>query len=295
MNIEKSNLIIDNIIAQLIDLKSSLSSDDKSLTKVQNSDFEKLKNLLNSSSWPEAVDPDLICSTSSENDKEERAIGIIELFISDEIKTKRFLDMGCGEGYCVKQDNFYKAELSVGYDIKEDENWSNFKESDVFLTTDFSKVKEKGPYDMILIFDVLDHLINESPVDFLKKANSVLSPNGKIYIRVHPITSRHATHLYHKLNKAYVHLVFTPDELKELIPESGISNIGENRPIVSYSRYVEQAGLKEVRHDEIREKIEPFFTNNEIIANRIMKHTEFNEFPFFQTELQFLDLVVEKN
>ena len=52
--------------------------------------------------------------------------------------------------------------------------------------------------------------------DILNKIRSVCAPNAKIFIRCHPWISRHGGHLYHQLNKAFAHLVFSPAELQML-------------------------------------------------------------------------------
>jgi len=56
----------------------------------------ELVNLLNSKAWPHAVDPALICDISSEQDKEDRAEGILDLIIDIHLENLKFLDFGCG-------------------------------------------------------------------------------------------------------------------------------------------------------------------------------------------------------
>jgi 2-polyprenyl-3-methyl-5-hydroxy-6-metoxy-1,4-benzoquinol methylase len=293
------NSIIDELSAGLLKLKQALANthqitieqeDTKKTTKAP--DYDHLLSLLNSDQWPEAVNVNLICDPNSEKDKEDRAISILELLVEESVIDKRFLDMGCGDGYCANQASVEGAKLSVGYDIVSSSSWINFTSDKSLFFDDFSKLKEVGPFDIILIFDVLDHLKNESPVDFLKKAKSLLSKDGKIYMRLHPCTSRHATHLYHDLNKAFVHLVFTQLEMQNIAPNGGIENIGATRPLYTYDLQINESGLKKISQKEIREPIEPFFKNEPFIASRIMKNANFTEFPVFQTELQFVDVIL---
>ena len=258
--------------------------------------FESLKKALLSNRWPEAVNPHLVCNPESLDDKMERGRGIIEMFIEEDLKELKFLDYGCGEGQCVSLTTDMSTKISVGYDNKESSLWSTYpKKDNVLFTTDFEKVKENGPYDVILLFDVIDHIVGEDPSMLLVKLASILSAKGKIYMRTHPFTSRHATHLYHSLNKAYIHLIFTPDELKQLIPEPKYSepNIGITTPLATYDSYISKAGLKTLSKRDLTKKVEPFFQIPKI-AERIMKNLNKNTFPEFQMQMVFLDYVLVK-
>lgn len=257
--------------------------------------FEKLKKALESDKWPVAVKQNLICNPESLHEKIERGRGIVELMVEDDLRNLKFLDFGCGDGFSTNYVSEEKAAISVGYDLVIDDQWEKFeKHTNLLFTNDFAKVKENGPYDAVMIFDVLDHAIAEDPTQILTKAASVLSDKGKIYMRTHPWTSRHATHLYHELNKAYVHLVFTDHELSQIINSKyKLHNIGIKLPLMTYGKYIKEAGLVEASRREIKEPIEPFFKIPKI-ADRIMKLTQFEQFPEWQMSLQFIDYVLKK-
>lgn len=257
--------------------------------------FQKLKEMLNTDKWPEAVNKNLICNPESETDKMERGRGIIELMIEEDIQGLKILDYGCGEGQCINISTEYETELSVGYDIKRYDSWQNYNKSNLVMTNKFEEVANLGPYDIVILFDVLDHVHEADAVDILNDIQKMLKPNGKVYVRCHPFTSRHATHTYHDINKAYLHLVFTPEELKEIIPESKYieKNFGVTTPLKTYDTWFAQSNLKVVNRREITEKVEPFF-KVPIIAERIMKSVKFNQFPEFQMSLQFIDYVLKK-
>jgi 2-polyprenyl-3-methyl-5-hydroxy-6-metoxy-1,4-benzoquinol methylase len=260
--------------------------------------FESLKKALESNRWPEAVNPNLICDPNSESDKIERGRGIIELMIEEDLKGLKFLDFGCGEGHCVALTTEYGTIKSVGYDVKKQASWDNFlaEKQGLILTNDFAEVEANAPYDVIIMFDVLDHLIVDQPVEALRKVEKVLAPNGKVYVRTHPFSSRHGTHLYHDLNKAYIHLVFTPAELKLLVPEPKFAepSLGISRPLATYQALFASAKFKVESTRQITEKVEPFFKIPKI-AERIMKNTKLDFFPEFQMSLQFVDFVLKKN
>ncbi len=259
-------------------------------------DFESLKEALMSDRWPEAVNSSFICDPDSESDKIERGKGIIDLMVEEDLKNMRFLDFGCGDGHCASLSTEQNTMMSVGYDIKEKANWNRFeKKPNLLLTKDFNNVINNGPYDVIVLFDVIDHIEKEDPVVLLRKVEKVLKPGGKVYARCHPFTSRHATHLYHQLNKAYVHLIFSPDEIRKLVPtpKHEESNAGIVFPMKTYSDYFAQAGLTIVSKRDITEKVETFFKIPRI-AQKIMQTTRTDQFPEFQLGLQFIDYVLTK-
>jgi 2-polyprenyl-3-methyl-5-hydroxy-6-metoxy-1,4-benzoquinol methylase len=297
---------IDAIIAGFIKMREVVMDDAPEIkplaapaapaTKDTYESFDSLKKALESDKWPEAVNKNLVCDPDSEIDKVERGRGIVELMVEEELPNLRFLDYGCGDGYSAVYVATEKAALSVGYDIKTYDVWGSHKKSDNLLFLEkFEDVVAKGPYDVVLLFDVLDHLEKEQPIDVLKQAASVLKPTGRIYMRTHPWTSRHATHMYHDLNKAYVHLVFTEEELDQIATSKHKeNNIGVKYPIKTYSDFIKAAGLKEVSRREIKEAVEPFFKIPKI-AQRIMNNIDFRQFPEWQMSLQFIDYVLEKD
>jgi 2-polyprenyl-3-methyl-5-hydroxy-6-metoxy-1,4-benzoquinol methylase len=263
----------------------------------QEQEFEELKKLLEDERWPDAVNPALIVDPKSIDDKTERARGIIELIIDDELKGLKFLDFGCGEGFCAHLGAEYGTNLSAGYDLVKHPQWRKFEQKDnVVITNDFGLITKNGPYDVILLFDILDHVKNETPTDILTKAKDLLAPSGKIYVRFHPSTSRHATHHYHDVNKAYLNLVFTEEELRKIIPQSTYSekNIGSYFPISSYDKIVKDSGLVTVHKREIKENPEEFF-KMPLITNRIIRNTGHKQYPEFQMSLSFVDMVLQKS
>jgi 2-polyprenyl-3-methyl-5-hydroxy-6-metoxy-1,4-benzoquinol methylase len=260
-------------------------------------EFEVLKQLLESETWPEAVFAAQIADENSEKDKEERAEGICDILLPP-LEGKRFLDFGCGEGHSAK----YMAsncDFSVGYDIEKNPRsqftWEENQDK-YLLTVDFEKVKQNGPYDAILLYDVLDHAQKESPSELLKKAKSVLKQDGKIFVRCHPWSSRHGGHAYRKLNKAFVHLVFKPEELVEL----GLGDLEFNHkfvyPIAAYNKIVEEAGLNKSQQEIDSQEVEPFFKNNALIRQRILSVFEISDWkpecPAFQMSQCFVDFVL---
>lgn len=315
-NIKKVNDTIDLIMKSLIELKNAMSEETQNdvdgpedikvlkntskketppvQSEVDLEDFEALKKALESDKWPEAVNPNLICDPNNESDKLERGRGIVELMIEPDLKGLKVLDIGCGEGHVAFVASEYEPTTVVGYDIKENKKWEEFKKEKLLYTTNFNEVLAEGPFDVIVLFDVLDHVKGETPIELLKKAKNALAPDGQIYMRCHPYTSKHATHLYHQINKAYIHLVFSEEEIKQLISDESLveENIGVTTPMKTYENFIQSSGLTQVHRREITSKVDPFFKIPRI-AERVMKSTKMKQFPEYQMGLDFIDYVLK--
>jgi len=314
-NIEKLNKAVDSVLLSINEFKKALneysqenSKTEPAILASQNdtkplndstsfSDFESLKTALMSDKWPEAVNPNLICNPENEEEKLERGRGIIELIIDEDLKDLKFLDYGCGEGQSAFVATEYEPTLSVGYDIKSKDKWKEFQNEKLIITDNYDKVVENGPYDVILLFDVIDHISNESPTYLLNKLKDLLTDTGKIYIRCHPFISKHGTHLYHELNKAYVHLVFTNDEIKTILPDSKYQekNIGVIYPVKTYRGWFKDSDLNVLNERIYEEKPVPPFFKIPKIAERILQNTGTNQFPEYQMGLMFVDYTLSKN
>lgn len=266
-------------------------------------EFNVLSELLHSEEWPQAVYDAQIANENSEKDKDERAEGIVDILMPP-LEGKKFLDFGCGEGHIANYVGRF-AEVSVGYDISKNSrsrfDWE-IDDGKRLLTTDFKKVESKAPYDVILIYDVLDHAKEFTPQEILSCAKSLLSDGGKIYLRTHPWTSRHGGHAYRKINKAFVHLVFTEGELKSM----GIDvepNLKVTYPLHTYESWISESGLVNSVPPEVdQQEVETFFRDKNVVRERIMKFMEVKEWgegtppgrPEWQMSQCFWDFILEK-
>lgn len=260
-------------------------------------EITNLRTLAKSDVWPEAVPAELLCG-EDEDSKLARATGIVQEFIKTNVAKKKFLDFGCGEGhvpYIVAA--IFDSEYATGYDIKE-QNWNTLeknREMNLLLTTEWNQVLEKGPYDVILVNDVIDH--SADPLKVLKQIQEAKKPKlGKIYMRCHPWTSRHGTHIYKTLNKAYLHLVFSKEELYAMgLKEMATQPVLE--PLTLYRRLFKEAGFTILKEDTVTQPVELFFSQNPDILRRIKekwkkstnKELVNGRFPREILEIQFVD------
>lgn len=287
LNLDLSIRFFEDLVGMLKELKTLRELRDSGTLSPQSTAPFDLEVLLQS--WPEAVPQILLCD-NSEGEKTERAEGIVAEFFST--PAQNVLDFGCGEGHLVHQLGKIHNKV-LGYDISKHNN--SLWQLDGLLTDKYEIAQSHGPYDLIILYDVIDHAAQESPVAILKKAASLLAPNGKVFVRCHPWCSRHGGHLYNKKNKAYLHLLLTPEELKQL----GLEPPEGQRvlyPLKTYKEWLQQAGLAVKKEEIQRHPVESFFTDTPSVSQRICTIFDkpLSEFPHFQLEQAFVDFVCER-
>jgi 2-polyprenyl-3-methyl-5-hydroxy-6-metoxy-1,4-benzoquinol methylase len=240
--------------------------------------------MLKSPEWPEAVPEFLICEDNDE-DKFERAEGIMD-YVGVNFLDKKVLDFGCGEGH-VALKVAESAKFVVGFDIVAPIKSSNEK---CLLTNDFEQVLKNGPYDVVILYDVLDH--SENPVELLKKLQDVCDKDSMVFVRCHSWTSRHGGHLYRQLNKAYVHLFFTKEELERI----GVKTEFVQEyyyPLLTQKKWFEDSSFSTASEDIVKTFVESFFRKKEL--HDILSLNYENQFPEWQMSQSFNDYVLRLN
>lgn len=237
--------------------------------------------------WPEAVRGDIASREPTKEDQLKRAKSVLDTMLTVSASEKTFLDFGCGDGWITQETASRGIVEAVGYDIEESEDWVN--QDGVSFTTNWEDIKHNH-FDFVMLYDVLDHA--HDPVDVMNKVKSALKPDGHIYIRCHPWTAKHASHLYKKgLNKAFVHLFLKWEEIKEIIGEEPMFVRPEVNPIEAYHWWFND--FKIVKERVIKEPISDFFhvpAFKELLSNEqgIPMGKEFDDF-MERMELQFVD------
>lgn len=217
--------------------------------------------------WPEAVDPKMIISSEGKAEKQFRAIQIVNL-IKLSLVGKNVLDCGCGEGYNANEMANLATKV-VAYDPKQDPHWAARSKDNLILTSNKESVAEHAKFDVIVLYDVIDHLTADNPSEFMQWLASMLSDDGVIFIRTHPWSGRTGGHLYEFVNKAFLHLALTADEIIKAGLKIKEPNLKIVRPIAAYEQWFEDAGLK-IDDKRIKTaKVESFFSGP--IMDRIIK------------------------
>lgn len=257
------------------------------------SDYEKslneIRDLIESKDWPEAISPECICGPEDEKSKTERAFSILDILIGEHMKGKKFLDYGCGEGHTIPAALEREAGFALGYDINLDQ--CKFEKEN--FTDDFNIVKQNAPYDIILLNDVLDHIMQIDPIEALKEISKIIKPEGKIYVRNHPWCSRHGGHLYQKKNKAFLHLIMDEIEITRCLGLESDHNIKITTPIETYRYWFDESGLTYKNELVMRNDVEDFFKKHSILKERLEKHWENKDTIQNYMEIEFVEYVLK--
>lgn len=255
----------------------------------------EIKKLLSSDNWPEAVEPELICDENDKNELLEASNGVLNSVVSEYLKDMTVLDIGCGPGcLSVATLNQHPSKV-VAYDIKEHAFWDSLKMDypSINFTTSMDVVQEEGPYDIVIMHDVIDHIIGD-PVRILKDISDVMDKQGKLFVVCHPWCSRHGSHIYKKLNKAFVHLVLDETELMRLYGIQMDHVINVIYPLKQYEEWFSEAGFKILDKSPKFTKVETFFKNNKL-NKRIMKNWPTSEatLPEYHMSIDFVTYVLQ--
>jgi 2-polyprenyl-3-methyl-5-hydroxy-6-metoxy-1,4-benzoquinol methylase len=224
------------------------------------------------SDWPLAVPPILVVDNKNFDACMERAKNIIDSIIDIPLKNLNILDFGCGDE-TISEEMALRGANVTAYDIVQPKTLL----SKPIFTSNWSDVVKNAPYDLILLYDVLDHIIDEEPSTILGRIGKLLNKKGKMVVRCHPWISRHGGHYYTHINRAWIHLFLTEEQLKkrgcEIIPNRKIVH-----PLYTYKKWIEEANLQIIQEDKIVENVEDYFTNNELFKKVLYKH--FKDSPF---------------
>jgi len=202
--------------------------------------------------WPEAMPAFFSAKEPTKADQINRANAVLDMMIDRSLEGMHFLDYGCGDGWVVQEASKRGVASAIGYDIVRSEKWSGI---DAALTDDMSQLKN-GFYDVVFLYDVLDHA--QDPLAVMADVKRRLRQDGAVYVRCHPWTSRHASHLFRRgLNKAYIHLFLKWHEICELIGGEPMFTREEKSPSEAYKWWFHDFVVKKER--QIKEPVSEFF------------------------------------
>jgi 2-polyprenyl-3-methyl-5-hydroxy-6-metoxy-1,4-benzoquinol methylase len=239
--------------------------------------------------WPEAVPPFLMAKDASPQDQVNRANAVLDMMLDRNVEYMKFLDFGCGEGWIAQEIVKRGVGESVGFDIKHHKTWDTIKTCE--FTTKFEDLKPSH-FDIVMVYDVLDHTHN--PLALMAQIKHVLKPNGVVYVRCHPWTAKHATHLYKQgINRAYFHMFLKYHEIKEIIGQEPMFTREEKNCLEAYRWWFNEFDIKKERM--VKEPVSEFFyvpAFKELLANEQqipMGHID----GFLKLmEIQFVDYVL---
>ncbi len=252
-------------------------------------EFDSLRKEVASNEWPAAVDPDLICNDDSS--ATNRAEAILDIFVSEHLRGKKFLDFGCGEGHVVMEAAKREA-VSIGYDVID--QWKFGSRPGITFSTDLAKIQGLGPFDIILMHDVIDHSTTE-PIQLLTQVRKLLKNEGKLYLKCHPWCSRHGSHIYKQLNKAFIHLVLDDIELTRFGGIASEHCIKLSKPVETYKHWIEAAGF-DIQSELIQTSdVEPYFLKTSLVNNKIRSHWKADDVIENHMSVDFVEYVLKNS
>jgi SAM-dependent methyltransferase len=210
-----------------------------------------IESLMAINCWPEAV-PSFFPQQVSDKDQKNRARAVLDTVLDRRIEGLKLLDYGCGDGWTTQEASLRGAK-ATGYDIVVSPTWKQFIGPEY---TDLISQLPDNHYDIIFLYDVLDHAVDAEAV--VQDAHRCLAPGGTVYVRCHPWTAKHATHLYKQgINKAYFHLFLTWDEIRDLINQYPVFTRHEKEPLEAYHWWFRDFEI--VKERSVIEPVHEFF------------------------------------
>lgn len=246
--------------------------------------INKFKRLVCKENWPVAEKN--LCG-SSDSERYKRATAVLDQLVDVDIIGKNFLDLKCGTGDIAHAAAVKGARLAVGHDVQP-MGWSRFSGTPRLILDSGENLLRSYSYGVILLYDCLERC--ENPLDILRVASSLLSPQGSVYVRCRPWTSRHGFGDVRILNKAFAHLCLSESELASLgctsLPMHRVSDPSE------YEEWFRQSGLEVRWSREIRRPVEPLFKTS-LLANKISEALISGKFPEEQIAICYVDYALE--
>lgn len=218
---------------------------------------DNFDDLILSDLWPNEVPTSLIAKTDDQIAIRAKSIACSYGF-HNILENGKFLDFGCGKGNVVIEAAKIGVE-SYGYDPIE--QWPNYFSN---IYTDIDTIKSIGPFSIIGMYDVIDHIETyEETLETMSIIGQLSDKNTIIKVRCHPWTSRHGGHLYETINRAYAHILMSSDELKKHCIEKTREI---KRPLAEYQKIFKNSGFKILSLNKIQTPLEPIFKSPQFVS-----------------------------
>ena len=137
-----------------------------------------------------------------------------------DLEGKAILDVGCGFGWFLDYSIKQKASRVVGIETEE---LPVVNGAEILAASVFKLPFNYNEFDIITMFDIIEHLPKGSELKALCEINRVLKPDGKVYITV-PYRSFRAT-LFDPAWLLIGHRHYNEETLLKLLSMSGFSNV----------------------------------------------------------------------
>jgi SAM-dependent methyltransferase len=193
---------------------------------------------------------------------------------SVDLRNKRTLEIGCGNGYEVWHVAKHLGADAHGVDVTEYGPWQTLANDRVHF--ECADMAADNPYpedyfDRIMSFTVWEHVLH--PYKMLEETYKVLKPGGLAWINANLYPGPRASHRYRDFHFPWPHLLFTDDVIKEWDRKNGKEERGNawvNRlSWRHYEFYFQRIGFR-LRHVQFTESEfdEEFYHRFEDILGR---------------------------
>ncbi|MDX6392615.1 MAG: 2-polyprenyl-6-hydroxyphenyl methylase / 3-demethylubiquinone-9 3-methyltransferase [Streptosporangiaceae bacterium] len=133
-----------------------------------------------------------------------------------DLKGKRTLEIGCGNGYEVWHIGEHLAAEAYGVDVAEYGPWPALASDRVhFACADLTVDNPFSPdfFDRIMSFTVWEHVLH--PCRLLEETYRILRPGGLVWMNANLYAGPRASHRYRDIYFPWPHLLFSDDVIKE--------------------------------------------------------------------------------
>lgn len=281
---------LNNLISSLYEIIELLQTK-KNVINFHLKDFTSLRQILKSDVWPKSVNLD---NFDEKEYLEKFLVNVINIDNLDVLYLGKYPETF--QNY-VKDKNPSKAVAYYEESTKLNKN-NNYKKdfyesSTLISTTNFNDVIKEAPYDVIIIYDFIEHTNIQMPVDkILGMIKNLRKNNGPIYFRAHPFCSRFHDHNNYHSNKAYSHLVFSEKEKLKIGCLSGQRPCRELLTETDYFKLFFDQELEIKERKLIEHSPEKFFFEQKLIAERIKDTLNTEIITPEEIGLEFIDYVL---
>lgn len=134
---------------------------------------------------------------------------------AEAFRGKRVIELGCGGGETTAAVISEFGAEAIGVDLSDRFERGPFREMTCFRRLDIARkgVRALGKFDYVISFDCLEHV--EQPFDALRNVKELLAPGGRAFLRFNLYRGASASHLMGFLNEPWIHLLETPEQIRE--------------------------------------------------------------------------------
>jgi len=148
-------------------------------------------------------------------------------------KTQSVLEIGCGIGYGARLLSDYAQEVyATDTETSLQEAWNKYDKENLHFVTNIDQIDDLKKFDVVVSFEVVEHIEENDLEQYFKLINSRVKPNGFVFMS----TPRAVPFEERSKNRQIEHKIeYSPDEFRALL-EKNFKNVflfAQNDAIIS--------------------------------------------------------------